>query len=50
MGWVTGPAFLVHAVAMAHCFMVFTVPSALQRAVAYGLDNESSYYGYDATW
>ena len=46
IGWVTGPCSLINAIAKAHQFLVFTVPSNLQRAVAYGLDNESSFF----TW
>ncbi|KAL3157538.1 hypothetical protein ABBQ32_011995 [Trebouxia sp. C0010 RCD-2024] len=44
IGWVTGPPPLINAIAKAHQFLVFTVPSNLQRAVAYGLDNESSFF------
>ncbi|KAA6425183.1 MAG: transaminase [Trebouxia sp. A1-2] len=44
IGWVTGPCSLINAIAKAHQFLVFTVPSNLQRAVAYGLDNESSFF------
>lgn len=44
VGWVTGPAPVIAAVAKAHQFLVFTVPSALQRAVAYGLDEEQAFY------
>ena len=44
IGWVTGPKALIAAVAKAHQFITFTVPSSLQRAVAYGLDNESSFF------
>nr|QKY14876.1 pyridoxal phosphate-dependent aspartate aminotransferase (PLPAT) [Polytomella parva] len=44
VGWVTGPARLIAAAAKAHQFIVFTVPSSLQRAVAYGLDNEHQFY------
>ena len=44
IGWVTGPLALMKAVTSAHQFLIFTVPSSLQRAVAYGLDNESSFY------
>ncbi len=44
VGWMTGPAALLGPIIKAHQFMVFTVPSNLQRAVAYGLDNESSFY------
>lgn len=44
IGWVTGPAPLVSAVGKAHQFVTFTVASSLQRAVAYGLDNEAVFY------
>lgn len=44
IGWVTGPPVLISAIAKAHQFLVFTVPSNLQRAVAHGLDNESSFF------
>lgn len=44
IGWVTGPPALISAIAKAHQFLVFTVPSNLQRAVAHGLDNESSFF------
>ena len=44
IGWCTGPAELVSAVAKAHSFITFTVPSSLQRAVAYGLDHEAGFY------
>jgi hypothetical protein len=44
VGWVTGPAFLMAPVVKAHQFLVFTVASSLQRAVAYGLDEESGFY------
>ena len=44
VGWVTGPPALMKAVASAHQFITFTVASSLQRAVAYGLEKESSFY------
>ncbi|BDA50079.1 probable N-succinyldiaminopimelate aminotransferase DapC [Coccomyxa sp. Obi] len=44
VGWVTGPPKLISAVAAAHQFITFTVPSAMQYAVAYGLDNEKPFY------
>ncbi len=44
IGWVTGPPALMKAVTSAHQFIIFTVPSSLQRAVAYGLDNEATFY------
>ena len=40
----TGPPALMKAVTSAHQFITFTVASSLQRAVAYGLDEESSFY------
>lgn len=47
IGWMTGPAHLITAVAKAHQFIVFSVNSALQKAVAHGLDNEKDFYlGY----
>ena len=44
VGWLTGPKNLVRAVAKAHQFLTFTVNSALQRAVAHGLENEEDFY------
>lgn len=44
VGWMTGPSRLLGPIIKAHQFLVFTVPSSLQRAVAHGLDNESSFY------
>lgn len=40
VGWVEGPEALLAPVTKAHQFLVFTVPSSLQRAVAAGLDGE----------
>lgn len=40
----TGPARLLGPVIKAHQFLVFTIPSNLQRAVAHGLDNEQDFY------
>lgn len=40
----TGPAPLLAPIIKAHQFLVFTVPSSLQRAVAYGLDSEEAFY------
>lgn len=42
----TGPPALISAVAKAHQFITFTVPSAMQHAVAYGLDHEAYFYRY----
>ena len=44
IGYLVGPAPLISAAAKAHSFLIFTVPSNLQRAVAYGLDHEESFY------
>ncbi|KAL4431641.1 hypothetical protein ABPG77_001483 [Micractinium sp. CCAP 211/92] len=44
VGWLTGPRDMVAAVAKAHQFITFTVPSSLQRAVAHGLDKEGEFY------
>jgi hypothetical protein len=40
----TGPARLLAPIVKAHQFVVFTVPSSLQHAVAHGLDHESAFY------
>lgn len=44
IGWLTGPKPLVAAAAKAHQFLTFTVASSLQRAVAYGLEQEQSFF------
>jgi aspartate/methionine/tyrosine aminotransferase len=44
VGWVTGPARLVAAIAKAHQFVTFCIPSNLQRAVAFGLQHEQPFY------
>ncbi|PNW88545.1 hypothetical protein CHLRE_01g034050v5 [Chlamydomonas reinhardtii] len=44
VGWMTGPARLLNPIVKAHQFLVFTVPSSLQRAVAHGLDKEADFY------
>jgi aspartate/methionine/tyrosine aminotransferase len=47
-GWKVGYAMaappLIQTIAKAHQFLVFTTPPNLQRAVAYGLDNERAWY------
>ena len=47
-GWKVGFACaappLAAAIAKAHAFLTFTTPPALQRAVAYGLDKDDSYF------
>ncbi|GBF97164.1 aminotransferase [Raphidocelis subcapitata] len=40
IGWMEGPERLLAPCVKAHQFLVFTVPSSLQRAVAEGLDGE----------
>ena len=44
VGWVTGPARLVAAIAKAHQFVAFCIHSNLQRAVAFGLQHEQPFY------
>jgi N-succinyldiaminopimelate aminotransferase len=44
VGWVTGPAALIGAVSKAHQFITFTTPTALQIAVAQGLNTAEDYY------
>jgi aspartate/methionine/tyrosine aminotransferase len=44
VGWVTGPSELIGAVSKAHQFITFTTPTALQIAVAHGLNNFEDYY------
>ncbi|MBP6011913.1 MAG: aminotransferase [Alphaproteobacteria bacterium] len=44
VGWVQAPVALLGAVAKAHQFITFTTPTALQIAVAHGLENFESYY------
>ena len=44
VGYLTGNEDLMRAVAKAHQFLVFTTPPNLQRAVAYGLNQEDLYF------
>lgn len=44
IGWVTGPQHMMAAITKAHQFVVFTVNSAIQRAVAHGLEHERAFY------
>ena len=44
VGYVTAAAELMAVVSKAHQFLVFTTPPNLQRAVAYGLDEEEAWY------
>jgi aspartate/methionine/tyrosine aminotransferase len=43
IGWVEGPAHLVHPITKAHQFNTFTTSPALQLGVAYGLEHEMEY-------
>jgi aspartate/methionine/tyrosine aminotransferase len=45
VGYITAPAKLLDPIAKAHQFTTFTTPPDLQRAVAYGLAKDDSYYG-----
>ena len=44
VGYVTAPARLLDPIAKAHQFTTFTTPPNLQKAVAYGLAKDDSYY------
>jgi aspartate/methionine/tyrosine aminotransferase len=44
VGYITADGSLLGVLAKAHQFLVFTTPPNLQRAVAYGLDNEQPWY------
>jgi aspartate/methionine/tyrosine aminotransferase len=44
VGYVTAAPALLAAVAKAHQFVTFTTPPNLQKATAYGLDQDDSYY------
>ena len=44
VGYVTAPAALASVVAKAHQVLVFATAPNLQRAVAYGLNKDESYY------
>jgi aspartate/methionine/tyrosine aminotransferase len=44
VGYVTAPPNLLDPIAKAHQFTTFTTPPDLQRAVAYGLTKDDSYY------
>jgi len=44
VGYMTAAPELLRTVAKAHQFLVFTTPPNLQRAVAYGLDQEQPWY------
>lgn len=44
VGYLTGPEHLMQPIAKAHQFLVFTTAPNLQRAVAFGLGQEDSYF------
>jgi len=44
VGYITAAPTLLGTIARAHQFLVFTTPPNLQRAVAYGLDQEQKWY------
>lgn len=44
VGYITAAPALLSIIARAHQFLVFTTPPNLQRAVAYGLDQEQEWY------
>lgn len=44
VGWALGPGEMISSISKAHQFLVFTVNSALQRAVALGLCQENQFY------
>ncbi|MES0882875.1 aminotransferase [Roseibium sp. SCP14] len=49
VGYVTGPATLMDPISKAHQWVTFTTPPALQKAVAFGLQKDDSYYSGLAT-
>ncbi len=44
VGYVTGAAKLLDPIAKAHQYVTFTTPPGLQKAVAYGLQKDDSYF------
>jgi len=44
VGYITGPAGLLDPIAKAHQYVTFTTPPNLQKAVAFGLAKDDSYY------
>ncbi|WP_417710904.1 aminotransferase [Roseibium aggregatum] len=44
VGYITGPAALMDPIAKAHQWVTFTTPPHLQKAIAYGLRKDDSYY------
>lgn len=43
VGWVTGPAALISAVAKAHQYITFTTPNALQAGIAEGIAHQMDF-------
>ena len=43
VGWVTGTASLIDVIAKAHQFITFTTSPALQRGIAYALENQMDF-------
>jgi len=44
VGYITGAAHLIEAIGKAHQFMTFTTPPNLQRAVAWGLEQDDDWF------
>ncbi|EEE45030.1 Aspartate/tyrosine/aromatic aminotransferase [Roseibium alexandrii DFL-11] len=44
VGYITGPASMLDPIAKAHQWTTFTTPPNLQKAVAYGIGKDDSYY------
>jgi aspartate/methionine/tyrosine aminotransferase len=44
VGYISGPAHLIETISKVHQFMTFTTPPNLQRAVAWGLGQDDSYF------
>ncbi|GGB50231.1 aminotransferase [Roseibium aquae] len=44
VGYITGPAHLLDPIAKAHQYVTFTTPPNLQKAVAFGLAKNDTYY------
>lgn len=49
IGYTTGPAPLIRAMAQAHQYLTFTTPPNLQIAIAYGLGKDDAYFAGLAT-
>ena len=44
VGYLSGPASMIAAIARAHQYITFTTPPNLQMAVAYGLQKDNTYF------